>query len=64
MPIKEAVKNISYDASWLLAMVIAWLPVIQGVLSILITLVILLIQIRRYKKLKEKSNEEEKTKIL
>lgn len=44
----------------LVALIISWLPEIQGVLGVLISLTVLLIQIKRYKNLHKKNKDNEK----
>ena len=62
MPVSQLVKDSSIDFSWIIATLVAWLPIIQGVLSIGVVLLVFLIQLHRYRKLNKKSNEQEEKK--
>jgi hypothetical protein len=57
---KDLVKDIGIDLSWVAAFGVTFLPFIQTVLGVAIAVVILLINILRYKKLRREAREEKK----
>ena len=56
--IEDTLKAIGIDLSIVVAVLVSWLPSIQGILGVLVTFVVLLIQIKRYQNLKHENKEE------
>jgi len=57
--VKNIVRNSGIDIASILAFLISLLPAIQTVIGIFIGVVILLINIERYKKIKKSNNEQQ-----
>lgn len=60
--VKELAKSISVDLASIVGFLVAMLPAIQNALGVLIALVILLINLKRYKNISKPSKDEESEK--
>lgn len=60
--IKDVTTGVGIDLASVLAFFVTWLPVLQGLIGVSIAIVILLINLHRYKKIKGFSNESKKEK--
>ena len=55
---KEVVKNLGWDFTSIAGFIISMLPVVQTVIGVVIAVVILLINIERYRKIKKDNYDE------
>ena len=62
MSVIGVIKAFGIDFTAIGVILTSWLPVIQGIISLAVVILVFLIQLHRYKKIKSKPNEEVKKK--